>query len=160
MGTGADPGREEATVGRPPLRNVIGSNPTELEPRPRVVGPGRRERAYLDRIGQLEARLVADRAGRAAEAKRLERLASELSASERVERGCQRHIDRLEKRLDDERSRTERSEAVQKRLLVALGALQRENELLRERLAALPGASKSSRLAPRELEPGRDSPRP
>jgi chromosome segregation ATPase len=136
--------------------DVIGANRPELEARrreavPRVVGPGRRERSYLERIETLQVQ-------RASDERRLARLAGELEASERVERGCQKHIDRLEKRLDDERSRTREAEAVQKRLLVALGAVQRENELLREQLAAhlsLPGVASrpAARLAGRLREP-------
>jgi hypothetical protein len=103
----------------PALRDV------ELTPRPaarmRVVGPGRRERAYLERVRELEQR--SDLLGR------------ELDVSRRLERGCQRLIDRLEDRADADRERLAEAEQAQKRLVLALGALQRDNELLRERLA-------------------------
>ncbi|MBM3989510.1 MAG: hypothetical protein FJ298_00735 [Planctomycetes bacterium] len=98
--------------------------------RPRVVGPGRREQGYLDQIERLEARRVqAEREREAAQAQR-QRLAGELEWSARVERGSVRRAERLEGEL-----RT--SEEAQKRLLLALGAVQRENELLRQRVDAL-----------------------
>jgi len=98
--------------------------------RPRVVGPGRREQGYLEQIERLEAqRTQAEREREAAEAQRL-RLAGELEWSARVERGSVRRAERLEDEL-----RT--SEEAQKRLLLALGAVQRENELLRRRVDAL-----------------------
>lgn len=98
--------------------------------RPRVVGPGRRERTYLASLAERERALVAARAD-------AERLARELELAERVERGTQRRMDRLEGEVAREREATQRSEEAQKRLLLALGAVQRENELLRQRVAAL-----------------------
>ncbi len=65
----------------------------------------------------------------------------ELEVSSRVERGARRYVDKVEERLDRAREAAERHQQAQKRLAVALGALQRENELLRARLAALPEAS-------------------
>ena len=91
--------------------------------RPRVIGPGRREQGYREQILRLEAeRQRAD----------LERgrLAQELEWSARVERGSVRRSERLEGEL-------RASEEAQKRLLLALGAVQRENELLRQKVAAL-----------------------
>ena len=83
-------------------------------PPPRVVGPGRRERAYQLRIAGLE---------------------SSLEAAALVERGSARRLDRMERKLDAVREVVEIQEKKEKRLILALGALQRENELLREKLA-------------------------
>lgn len=86
-------------------------------PRPgpvRVVGPGRRERGYLERLAALEAELARERRA--------------LEAAELLERGSTRRLDRLEEQRG--------------RLLVTLGALQRENELLRSHLA-LPAPRRS-----------------
>ena len=94
---------------------------------PRVVGPGRRERGYLARLENLEERL----SGAAAEQRKVE---SELETSLRLERGCQRLIDRMEVSWTEDRKRLDLAHAQQKRLVLTLGALQRENELLRERL--------------------------
>jgi hypothetical protein len=114
----------------------------ELIPRPasrspsglRVVGPGRRERTYRERIDRLEDRT--------------RDLSIELDVSRRLERGCQRLIDRMEVHQERDRERLAGAEQREKRLAVALGAMQRENELLRERLRlAGPGPK---RLAARE----------
>lgn len=85
----------------------------------RVVGPGRLERGYRERIEHLELSLA-------------ERARS-LACAALVERGQARLLDRLE--ADIERERLASSTLVQreKRLILALGALQRENELLRLR---------------------------
>lgn len=99
----------------------------ELVPvaRPRVVGPGRKERAYLARQAELERELA--------------RRAREIELAGLCERGAQRAADRLERALADRTAESARLEADGKRLLVALGALQRENELLRERLGLAEG---------------------
>src|SRR5690349_11729320 len=89
----------------------------------RIVGPGRRERAYQERVGSLER---------------------ELEAASLVERGSARRLDRMERKLDAVREAALDLEQKEKRLILALGALQRENELLRERLAlALPAPRRS-----------------
>ena len=98
---------------------------------PRVVGPGRRERAYREQVREL-----GQHAGH---------LGRELDVSRRLERGCQRLIDRLEDRADADCDRLAEAEQRQKRLALALGALQRDNELLRERLAL--AAPRPARLA-------------
>jgi hypothetical protein len=101
------------------------------------VGPGRLERRYRERVSDLEQALgrEADRAGG---------LARQLEASQLVERGSQRLLDRLEALARDERSAREALEQREKRLILCLGGLQRENELLRERLAlAGPGARRA-----------------
>ena len=86
----------------------------------RIVGPGRRELAYLARVAELETTLAAK--------------ARELDASTRLERGCQRLIDRLEHHVDADRAQLEQLQQQQKQLILALGAAQREVELLREQL--------------------------
>ena len=105
---------------------------------PRVVGPGRRERGYLKRLEALSG-LAERNHERARELERELRHSNRaLETSQRVERGCQRRLDRMEQRL--ERRETELGEAhrAHKRLSLALGAVQREVELLRERLALAP----------------------
>ena len=120
----------------------------ELIPRPslRVTGPGRRERTYQERIRLLEGR------GRHSE-RDTRHLARELDVAQRLERGCQRLIDRMELHHTEDRTRLGEAEQREKRLALALGALQRDNELLRERLAlAGPGPK---RLASGERPLGR-----
>ena len=111
---------------------------------PRVVGPGRLERRYRERVSDLEQDLERE-AGRA------RALVRELETSQLVERGSQRLLDRLEGLARDERAAREALEQREKRLILCLGGLQRENELLRERLAlAGPGA-------PRAIAAGADA---
>ncbi|MCY3002665.1 MAG: hypothetical protein NTV21_12755 [Planctomycetota bacterium] len=127
----------------------MGERIVELQPQaPKVVGPGRRERAYQERIVELAL-------GEAHAKEAAERLARELAVAERVERGTQRRIDRLEDSVQREREAFQRSEEAQKRLLLALGAVQRENELLRERVLALQAASAPRLEAPQAPEKGR-----
>jgi len=92
----------------------------------RAVGPGRRERVYLARVAALEA---------------------ELEAAALVERGAGRRLDRMERKLHALREATTALEQKEHRLILALGALQRENEMLREKLALSGGARKA--LPPR-----------
>ena len=54
-----------------------------------------------------------------------------LEVSQRVERGCQRRIDRLESWLESRTQALLESERQQKRLALALGSMQREVEALR-----------------------------
>ncbi len=102
--------------------------------RPRVIGPGRREQGYREQILRLEAERQRAELERG-------RLAQELEWSARVERGSVRRSERLEGEL-------RASEEAQKRLLLALGAVQRENELLRQKVAAL-GAGATPQLESR-----------
>ncbi|MFN0243680.1 MAG: hypothetical protein ACKVWV_12365 [Planctomycetota bacterium] len=103
----------------------------------RVVGPGRLERRYRARIESLEQDLAAG--------------ARSLDCAALVERGQARLLDRLER--DVERERVANATLVQreKRLILALGGLQRENELLRlrgrpaDRLEAASGPRTSAR---------------
>lgn len=123
----------------------------------RVIGPGRFERGYLQRLSGLAAELevVRERERRLAESMRESSAA--LEVSQRVERGCQRHIDRLEQRLESRTQALLESERAHKRLALAIGALQRENELLRERAtAALAAAPQTGRDdgRPAALGPG------
>ena len=101
--------------------------------RPRVTGPGRLERRYQARIEELE--------GREEELSHsLEETRREVELAALVERGSSRMLDKLEEKL-------ERSKEQGNRLLVALGALQRENELLRaEREQQALGGSRRRRL--------------
>ena len=152
----------------------VGSERAVLEPRP--IGPGRIERGYQRRIAELEGAVGAsgERCGAAERelmAARVELagaqgdvrgLRGELDAAARLERGLQRHADKLEQRLDTASQR-------EKRLILALGSLQKENELLRERLvlasaerAALPaaaaaGAAASAATAAPSVRPARRS---
>lgn len=85
----------------------------EIVPAPRVVGPGRKERAYLEKLAALER---------------------QLEAASLVERGSGRRLDRMERKLEAVREAARALEQKEHRLILALGAVQRENELLRERL--------------------------
>jgi hypothetical protein len=89
----------------------------------RVVGPGRKERRYLERQQELESALAAERS---------ERLESEreLELAQLIERGASRRLDKVEDQLEQERGQ-------QKRLLLAMGAMQQELQGLRARVAQL-----------------------
>lgn len=114
--------------------------PFELSPAPpRVVGPGRRERNYLERLAHLEDLLQFER-----ERQRI--LSGELDISVRVERGAQRRLDRLEERL-------EQSQARERRLAALMGALQRDNELLRQKVLEL--EARAAAALPASTEPAR-----
>jgi len=120
-----------------PVYELRPTAPPEL----RVVGPGRRERAYLARVAGLEGELV--------------RRTRELELSALVERGATRAADRLERELAARLRDRRALEAVQKRLILALGALQRENELLRAELALPGGARRQLGAAPAAVPPAR-----
>lgn len=87
---------------------------------PRVTGPGRLERSYQDRIRGLEVEVER-------RVSALSTLRKELDVSQLVERGTARWADRVEDQVDIARRQANR-------LLVTLGALQRENEALRTEL--------------------------
>ena len=84
----------------------------EAQPTPRVVGPGRRELAYLQRIEGIESELLTAR--------------RELETADLVERGSARLLDRIEREL-------QRTSEQKNRLLVTLGVLQRDNQILARR---------------------------
>jgi chromosome segregation ATPase len=131
---------------------VIRPEPGSPHGAARIVGPGRRERGYLERISALAGELALEGERREGLRRVLEQRAAELDTSLRVERGCQRRIDRLEERIDRERERLAQAERQHKRLALALGALQRENELLRERIGLAEAVPQGRLEAPR---PGR-----
>jgi septal ring factor EnvC (AmiA/AmiB activator) len=111
----------------------------------RVVGPGRVERDHRRRIAELEIEVqAADRRSEALETA-LDLAYKDLESAQLLERGSQRLCDRLEAELD--RARAERDDLRQseRRLSALVGALQRENELLQERLSPpqLPAARRS-----------------
>jgi len=100
----------------------------------RVIGPGRRERDYQERIDALEGSLDG-----------LHRALDQVAL---VERGTGRFADRLEAELDGTRARETPRAGQLHRTLVLLGAAQREVEGLREALStatrrALPRAPES-----------------
>ena len=97
----------------------------------RVVGPGRRERAYQQELVEARREREAARSEARVLAERASARERELALAERVERGSQRRLDRLEDALATAEQR-------EKRLALTLGALQRETELLRARLAGAP----------------------
>lgn len=88
----------------------------------RVVGPGRREREYQERVGELGAALEAAR--------------RELEQAALVERGTGRYVARVEADLAASAAREAEVRQQLHRTLVALGATQREVDGLREALAA------------------------
>ncbi len=97
----------------------------------RATGPGRLERGYQARIVELEER-----------ARRADR---ELELAALLERGSARLLDRVE--ADLARARHDEN-----RLLVALGALQRDTALRAERARAL--EARLAVLGPAERAPG------
>jgi len=114
------------TVGR----DAEGLAQVELVPgaRPRPVGPGRKERAYLERIEAAER---------------------ELETSRLLERGTNRLLDRLERESVEAR-------AMERKLSFALGALQAQNRALqaqnRALLAQVEGREPGAAVAPSRLE--------
>jgi hypothetical protein len=88
----------------------------------RVVGPGRREREYQERIGALEGSL--------------DGLHRALDEAALVERGTGRFADRIEAELEATRARETEARHQLHRTLVLLGAAQREVEGLRAELCA------------------------
>ena len=103
----------------------------------RVVGPGRRERAYVQQIEALDHKLAdADQ---------------KLELARLVERGSQRLLDRIEADLERKRKEAGELRPAQSRLVLSLGAVQAQNEALRaenqalrERVALLDAPAKSS----------------
>ncbi len=93
-----------------------------------MVGPGRKERSYLAQIAALEGGL-ADLDRRGAE------LEASLEVAQLLERGTGRLVDRLEASSAAARAAEEAARQQANRLLVALGALQAENEQIRGQLA-------------------------
>jgi hypothetical protein len=115
----------EARPGRAPLGAADGAGLAgrPVAGRPRVVAPGRLERAYQARIGRLEG---------------------DLEASALVERGTQRRCERVEGRLEQSERHLEQSLQTERRLCATLGRLEGENALLRERIVRLgPGRRRS-----------------
>ncbi len=88
----------------------------------RVVGPGRRERDYQERVERLEAHV--------------DGLQRSLEDAALVERGVGRYADRLEAELAAAQHREAEVRQQLHRTLVLLGAAQREAEGLRAALAA------------------------
>lgn len=121
----------------------------ELVPRartsaPRTVGPGRRERAYLERLGALEGELARTDAARAElDAARSELEERARSAAEKLElvslleRGAERRLNRTERELAIAQAEVRRREQRENRLILALGALQNENQRLGQAIRAL-----------------------
>jgi len=88
---------------------------------PRVVGPGRVELAYQEKISLLER-----------EAEVSER---SLETAALVERGSLHLLDRMERQMDSSEEALNREREASRRVCVMLGALQREAEGLREELS-------------------------
>jgi hypothetical protein len=126
--TDADPG--DSAAERAPDERVLEIVPHVRRTPPRIVGPGRRERAYLERVASLERAL--DIAGV-------------------IERGAARRATRLEREIAESRRAVETLEQREHRLILAMGALQNENERLRARLASARHAEIGR--APRALGP-------
>ena len=103
-----------------PVVELVSGAPTVSQPK--VVGPGRKERAYLDKIQALEQQA------------RLNEHALENASL--IERGSSNLLDRMEHQLESSDEALERERAASRRVCVMLGSLQRENELIREQLSA------------------------
>ena len=108
---GADPSGE-------PVVELVCGAPSQKELK--VVGPGRRERAYQEKIQTLE-----HEAGLNVRA---------LETASLIERGSRNLMDRMERQLDSSDEALERERAASRRVCVMLGALQHENEVMREEL--------------------------
>ncbi|MCA8981496.1 MAG: hypothetical protein H6831_07500 [Planctomycetes bacterium] len=89
--------------------------------RPRTVGPGRKERAYIERIAEAER---------------------ELETARLLERGSNRLLDRLEREAEAARR-------LERRLSFALGALQAQNLALQAKVRELSAEADGSSAAPR-----------
>lgn len=126
--TGAAPGLDES--GEP----VFEIQPPARRGTLRIVGPGRKERSYLEDLGRLK--------------REVEESARALEVANLVERGAARAMDRLEGEIASRRRDHQALLQDQRRLILALGAVQRENEILREKLVL-------RATAPRALGPAR-----
>lgn len=104
-------------------------------PRLRVIGPGRFERGYLQRLSGLAAEIEVFRERELRSNESLRHTTAALQVSRSVEHGCQRRLDRIETLLEQRTQALLASERQQKRLVLTLGAMQRENVLLRSQLA-------------------------
>jgi len=126
--------QDSAVAAEMGLRRPSGVDPAtgepivELQPAPsqglRVTGPGRREREYQRRVQDLEH--AADRADRELAAQQ-----RELQVAALVERGSSRLVTRVEGELGMIRNERDELRQQGQRLVLTLGALQREAELLR-----------------------------
>ena len=123
----------------------FGSGAGIVQPGPRVVGPGRRERSYQRRVDALERDLGSVQGQALVLVERVRARERELELAERVERGSQRRQDRLEERLVV-------AEQHKSQLLLTMGALQRENEALRKALS-VQVLNSSAGAAPRSAQP-------
>jgi hypothetical protein len=137
---GADP--SAAAVRLSPLDSPEDLAMVEIVPVPRLavprpIGPGRRERAYLERVAALESDLARAETERADASLGEQRASRELELSSLVERGAERRLDRVEQDLVRERAELERRRQRENRLILALGALQNENRRLAHALERL-----------------------
>jgi hypothetical protein len=115
---------------------------------PRLVGPGRRERAYLERVAALERELARIDAQRTELEDRERRLAVELEMVSLLERGSERRLNRAERTLSETQAEIRLREQREHRLILALGALQNENQRLSRKLESLRAADRPA-LGPR-----------
>ncbi len=115
---------EPRRVDRPGGDDPTGEPVVDLVPAaevsPRVIGPGRVERAYQEKISLLER-----------EAEVNER---SLETAGLIERGSRHLLDRMERQMESSEEALKREREASRRVCVMLGALQREAEVLREEL--------------------------
>ncbi|MCH2107328.1 MAG: hypothetical protein MK291_11880 [Planctomycetes bacterium] len=103
-----------------PVVELVSGAPSRSEPK--VVGPGRKERAYMDKIHDLEHQASLNEQA--------------LENASLIERGSSNLMDRMERQLESSDEALERERAASRRVCVMLGSLQRENEVIREQLNA------------------------
>ncbi len=106
-----------------PIRTLV---PHKAPRAPKPVGPGRIERGYQQQIAQLNGAVENLQSGHVTLERRLE-------TARLVERGTDRYVNRVESQLNRERSES-------KRLLVVLGSLHKENQMMLAEMARLESA--------------------
>jgi hypothetical protein len=135
---------------------VVGIVPRAPAAPLKLVGPGRRERAYLERVAALEEERDRSRAQCTEIADRAKKMEAELDLVSLLERGAERRLNRAERELARSQAQVREIEQREHRLILALGALQNENQRLGAELARLETAQRRA-LGSGERIPARSS---